>query len=332
MARVFNASPEEVMLTHGTTEGVHVVLYGLEWQAGDELVTCALEHPALASPASVLEERYGVVSKRVVVPSDADEDAQLKAIVDAITPKTRVVALSHIQYSCGLRMPIREIAEAAHRNGALVLVDGAQTGGHIALDPRALGADFYAISGQKWLLGPQGTGALYVAREHARTIAPLFQTHAIADARAEMGEYAGGASPLARFRVTSQSTALTAGLGEAARILLDIGMGTVEEHNNDLAAKMRAGLAAIPGTTLTGPREGSATCGLVSVAVAGWEPRQVVEALWDRWRIAGRAVNSPAAVRFSCHVFNTDAEVAAVVRAIGEIVKEEAPALVEAAH
>ena len=102
----------------------------------------------------------------------------------AITPNTRVVAISHVQYTCGLKLPVPEITEMAHRAGALVLIDGAQTGGTIDLDVHKLGIDFYAISGQKWLLGPNATGALYVNRNHFRTIDPLFQTHAIADKRA----------------------------------------------------------------------------------------------------------------------------------------------------
>ncbi|MEA2642219.1 MAG: L-cysteine/cystine lyase [Chloroflexota bacterium] len=325
VAAFLHADAEEIALTHGTTEGLNVVLYGYPWQPGDELVTCSLEHVALAAPLPILAERFGVVPKVVEVPPDASEDQQLERIGEAIGSKTKLVALSHVQYSCGLRMPITAIAEAAHRAGALLLIDGAQTGGQIDLDVRALGADFYAISGQKWLLGPQGTGACFIAREHTRTINPLFNTHEMADSHPFTGEGGIPMPLLQRFRVASQSPALIAGFGEAVRLMGEIGMEVVEARAGALASRLRSGLAAISGCTLTGPREGSVTCGLVSVALDGWPPPLVVETLWDRWRIAARAVAAPAAIRFSTHVFNTEAEIDRALDAVGALINEGPP-------
>jgi L-cysteine/cystine lyase len=240
-------------------------------------------------------------------------------------PRTRVVALSHVQFSCGLRMPIRAIAEVVHRAGALLLVDGAQGAGQMAVDVHSLEVDFYAISGQKWLLGPQGTGALYVAREHARIVHPLFTTHALADEQAALAEAAGPLHPLQRFRVASQSTGLVAGFGEAVRLMQSLGFDTIEERANELAGRLRAGLAVTAGCTLIGPRGGSAACALVAVSLDGWKPPSVVEALWGRWRIAARAVVFPPAVRFSTHVFNTEAEIDATLEAVGILAKEGPP-------
>ncbi|MPZ50336.1 MAG: aminotransferase class V-fold PLP-dependent enzyme [Dehalococcoidia bacterium] len=330
LAGLFAAEPNEVLITHGTTEGLNIVLHGFNWQPGDELVTCDLEHMALANPPPVLAERHGVSVRRVELPVGASEEEQLRLVTEAITPRMRIVALSHIQFSCGLRMPIKAIADMAHRAGALVLVDGAQTGGQIAIDVREIGADFYAVSGQKWLLGPIGTGALYVAREHARAIEPLFTTHTISDGRVQVAENAGPSSPMQRFRVTAQSPALLAGLIEAARTMQAIDMDVVEARANELASRLRAGLLALPGCALSGPREGPTSCGLVAVTVQGWEPRQVVEALWERWRIAARAVAFPPAVRFSCHVFNTEAEIDKAVGALALLVKDGPPESVEA--
>jgi selenocysteine lyase/cysteine desulfurase len=211
-----------------------------------------------------------------------------------------------------------------HRAGALLLVDGAQGAGQMAVDVHALGVDFYAISGQKWLLGPQGTGALYLAREHARTINPLFTTHTLADDQAALPE-AVVLHPLQRFRVASQNTALLAGFGEAVRLMQSLGFDAVEERANELADRLRAGLAVTAGCTLTGPRSGSAACALAAVSLDGWEPRSVVEALWERWRIAARAVVFPPAVRFSTHVFNTEAEIDATLEAIRTLANEGPP-------
>lgn len=332
VARLLNAKPTEILITHGTTEGVNVVLYGLDWRPGDELLTCNLEHPAIATPSAVLEERFGVKVTRLEVAPNATEQEMLDAVEAAISPRTKVVALSHIQYTCGLRMPIERITAIAHRAGALVVADGAQTGGHIAIDVRRLGVDFYCISGQKWLLGPQGTGAMFVAEERARSIQPLFSTHAIADARAMGGEATAVQNVASRFRLASQSPALVAGLGAAIELLLEIGMEEVEAHANRLAERMRRGIEQIAGAYLTGARSGGVCSGLVSAGIEGWEPRQVVEELWQRWRIAGRAVSNPAAVRFSHAAFNTETDVDKVLAALGVLASEKPAITVEAHH
>jgi len=316
LAALLKADPDEVTITHGTTEGLHVVIYGLDWQPGDEFVTCTLEHPALATPAAVLEERYGVAVRRVDIAPNAGSAEAIEAIASAITPRTKLVALSHVQFSCGLKLPAKQLVDAAHRAGTLIALDGAQTGGQLALDLHALDVDFYSISGQKWCLGPQGTGALYVKRDHQRLLAPIFTTHAIADSRALPGDAPGGGNPLMRFRIASQSPALTAGLAEAVRLLTALGLEEVEAYTRGLGARLRAGFSTIPGCTVTGPMEEEAACGLTAVAVEGWEPRDLVDALWERYRIAVRAVAHPPAIRFSTGAFNTEEEVDRVLEAM----------------
>jgi L-cysteine/cystine lyase len=333
VAAYFNADADEVAITHGTTEGLHVVIYGMQWRPGDEFVSCSLEHPALATPSSVLEERYGVTVKRVEVAPNATKAEALAAFKAALSPKTKLVAISHVQYSCGLKLPAKEIIAAAHEVGALVALDGAQTGGQFDINVRDLDVDFYSISGQKWVLGPNGTGALFAKREHIRKLEPLFTTNAIADSRALPGDAPGAPNLLARFRIASQSPALTAGFTKALTLLQEIGMGEVEAYCNMLGDRMRAGVAKIPGCTLTGPTDPEATCGLTAVAIDGWEPRQVVDALWDRHKVAVRAVNSPAAIRISTAHFNTENEVDRVLEALATIASEQAPPLMAvAAH
>jgi selenocysteine lyase/cysteine desulfurase len=315
VASLLHASPDEVAVTHGTTEGLHVAIYGLKWEPGDEFVTCDLEHPALATPASVLEER-GVTVKRVEITANAGSGEALELLAGALSAKTKMVALSHVQYSCGLKLPAKQIIEAAHRVGALVALDGAQTGGQLTLDVKALDVDFYSISGQKWVLGPNATGALYMHERHQRTIAPIFSTHAVAEARAMPADGPGGGNPLMRFRVASQSPALTAGFTTAIKLLQEIGLEEVEAYTQALGARLREGAASIKGCGVTGPMGDAESCGLTAVTVEGWEPRQLVDALWERWRIAVRAVNFPPAIRFSTAPFNTEAEVDTALEAL----------------
>jgi len=316
VAELLNVDAEEILITHGTTEGVHIVLYGFPWRPGDELVTCDLEHPAIATAVAVLRERYGVSVKKLEVPANAAEAEMAELLSAAIGPETRMVALSHIQYSCGLRLPLRRIADAAHRAGALLLADGAQTAGQIPLNVRELGADFYAISGQKWLFGPEGTGALFVARGLSRSLEPLFTTHSLADAWAERLKPIATVYPLQRYSAAAQSTALMAGFAEAVRLLLEIGVGVVEAKTNALADRFRCRLAAMARCSVTGPTAPEVSCGLVSVAVEGWPPPKLVDELWSQWRIATRAVDYPPAVRFSLAAFNSESEVDTVIDAL----------------
>lgn len=330
IASLLKAGEDEVAVTHGTTEGLHVAIYGLDWQPGDEFVTCNLEHPALATPANVLEER-GITVKRVELPADADPDESLKLLSAAMTSKTKLVALSHVQYSCGLKLPAKAIVEAAHDVGALVALDGAQTGGQLDIDVKALDVDFYSISGQKWVLGPNATGALYMKGDLQRSIAPLFTTHAVADARAMPADGPGGGNPMMRFRIASQSPALTAGFTTGIELLQSIGLAEVEAHCQALGDRLRRGVSSIPGCAVTGPISRDASCGLTAVTVEGWEPRQLVDALWERWRVAVRAVNFPPAIRFSTAPFNTEAEVDRALEALKILASEKPPVAAEGA-
>jgi L-cysteine/cystine lyase len=153
-ARTLHARADDVALMHCTTDGCDTVVWGLPWNAGDEIVTTTHEHPGLTAPLEELARVRGVSVKLV--------EPRASAIVDAIGPRTRLLAISHVLWTNGDVLPLAELSQVAHDRGALVLIDGAQSVGAIDVDPDALGADFYTASGQKWLCGPSGTGALWV--------------------------------------------------------------------------------------------------------------------------------------------------------------------------
>ena len=142
------AAPEQVALTSSTTQGIGLVTAGLDWAAGDEVITTTEEHPGLTSPLDVLARRFGIEVRAV----------EAERVLDAISPATRMVAVSHVLWTTGRVLDMAAISARAHEVGAWLLVDGAQGAGNIEVDPAALGVDFYAFSGQKWLLGPEGSG------------------------------------------------------------------------------------------------------------------------------------------------------------------------------
>ena len=162
VSKLFNCMPEEVVLTDNTTDGINLILNGLPWKPGDEVVLCDLEHPSVLLPAYNLQSSKGVRLRMVSIDLSSNHNDIKQSFASTITGPTRLVMFSHIQYSTGLRMPVSAIASIAHKVGARVLVDGAQGPGHIDLDMNALGVDFYSSPGQKWLLGPDQTGALFI--------------------------------------------------------------------------------------------------------------------------------------------------------------------------
>jgi L-cysteine/cystine lyase len=159
VAQMLACEASRIALTHSTTGGINIVLSGMQWEAGDEVVSTDAEHPGLDEPLAGLERRHGVVVRRAPAMRAVDV---LDAVASLIGPRTRAVALSEVLWLNGRRLPIARIAEVARAHGAFVLVDGAQSAGAIAVDPQALGADAFALPGQKWLLGPSDTGALWL--------------------------------------------------------------------------------------------------------------------------------------------------------------------------
>ena len=153
LGRAVGAPPEQIALTSSTTQGVGIVISGIDWKAGDEVLTTTEEHPGIRSPLDVIARRAGV---RVV-------ELPPERLLDGIGDDTRMVAVSHVLWTTGRVLDVAAISAAAHAVGASLLLDGAQSAGAIAVDAAATGADFYAFSGQKWLLGPQGSGGLWVS-------------------------------------------------------------------------------------------------------------------------------------------------------------------------
>jgi L-cysteine/cystine lyase len=316
VASLLNAAEEDVTLTHSTREGLNVVLYGMDWQPGDELLICDLEHPALTAPGDVLAQRMGVKVNSVSVPALSEQSEALRLVASAMNERTKLVALSHIQYTCGLKMPIKEISSAAREMGIPVLVDGAQSFGQMDVDVNDLGCDFYALSGQKWLMGPVGTGALYVRPERRDMVEPLFSTNTLESERETQRRH------LARFSLVSQSPGLTAGFSESLRLIAEIGIPQIEQRAMSLSNLLRERVASIRGCNLLSPTSPESACGLVTVGLDDWPPAELVAALQERFGIVARVVHGPDGVRFSTHFFNTASEVEKVVDILDRLATE----------
>ena len=286
IARFIGAtSEEEIVFTSGTTEGINLVSYGWaaqQLQPGDEIVLSILEHHANIVPWHFLRERQGVVLKWVDCDASGALDPQ--AVIDAIGPRTRLVAVTHMSNVTGTVVDVAAICAGARARGVPVLVDGAQGAVHAPVDVKAIGCDFYTLAGHK-LYGPSGSGALWVRRERA----------------AEMQPYRGGgdmirevtrdavtyAAPPLRFEAGTPAIVAQIGLGAALRYLGGIGMARIRAHEQALVAHARAELAKVPGIELFGMAPGKGP--LFSFRLERVGSPQRLAALLDQEGIAVRA-------------------------------------------
>ena len=320
VARLFGAAPEEILLTENTTEGVNVVVNGLSFSPGDQVVICDLEHPSVLLPAYSLKATRGVEVK-IVTPAPNASGAEVAALYgEAIGQRTQLVMLSHVQYSSGLRMPVAEIAAMAHEVGARVLVDGAQGPGHITLDMGELGADFYSSPGQKWLLGPDQTGALFVRRELIPELRPARVGFGFAESFDQSGRFQERADDIEKFMVSTTSAPLRAGYLAAVERVLDLGMEAIEARQLALAARLKVRLSGTPGVRVLSPLEGPECSGLTTFEVEGRSAPDVAARLWETGeKILVRPISYPSAVRASTSFFNTEEEVDILADAVGAI-------------
>ena len=316
VARLLNASPQEICLTQNTTEGLNIVVNGLPWREGDEIITCSLEHSSVLTPSYYQRRRHGVVVKVLPVASDEAPDNILGKFEEAITARTRMVFLSHIQYSSGLRMPLAEIRRMTRDRNILILLDGAQAAGHIPLDMKEMGCDFYSIPGQKWLLGAEGTGALYIREELISRLEPTMVAGKAAVRQDDPYLFEANTSSIDKFRLTSSSAPLQAGMLEAIGFIQNIGVGHIEARNLALAASLKQALQEIPGVKILSPLDRSNSSGLVSFSIDGVEPGDAASNLWQEHRIVARSVGYPPCLRVSLHFFNTEEEVDLAVDAV----------------
>jgi L-cysteine/cystine lyase len=319
VARLMNASPEEICLTKNTTEGLNHVMNGIAWQDGDEIVTCSLEHGSVLVPSHFQSLRHGVNVKVLTLETDEPRGSILDKIQAALTPRTRLIFLSHIEYSSGLRMPAKEIRQMIDGRGIMLLLDGAQTAGHIALDMKDLGCDFYSIPGQKWLLGPEGVGALYIRRDMIPQVNPSQVAGRATVSDHDPYRIQPVTDTMDKFLMTSTSAALQAGMLGGIRFVQDVGMDEIESRNLDLATSLKQTLAEVPGVTVQSPMGREDSSGLVSFSIDDLEPPEAVNRLWERHKIVCRQVAFPSCVRVSLHFFNTQEEVDQIADAVGHL-------------
>ena len=304
VAAIVRADPREVALTHSTTEALNIASWSVDWRPGDRAVTTRFEHAGGLGPLYTLRDRLGVELVMADL-GDGGDDRTLAILDAAIGPSTRLVSISHVAWTTGALLPIARIVDLAHQRGALVVVDGAQAVGAIPVDVGELGADFYAVPAQKWLLGPEGMAALHVRSaliERARqTFAGYFSfaSHDLVGA-AELYPDAR------RFETSGFHRPSVVGMARSlAWLSMYVGLDWVHRRGTTLARATAARLAAIPGVEVLTPTERMAT--LVTFRIAGWPAETALDEISRRSFAIFRTVPIDA-LRISVGFYNTEQE------------------------
>jgi selenocysteine lyase/cysteine desulfurase len=319
LARFINASPDEVAINRNTTEGMNLVANGLDFEPGDEVIISSQEHPAGYHPWSLHEKRYGI--KVIEVPVGVPPKDQREIVDDfaaAITPRTRVISVSHTIYLTGLVFPLKELSEVARQHGILVVADSAHGLGMLELDMQQLGVDVLASSPYKWCGAPAGCGLLYVRKDAQDKLWP-----AIASSGWDTETTAK------RFETLGQrADPLIFGLGEALDFQNMIGKGRIERRIRALADHLKQGLRSIPQVRIHTPDDPYLCGGLVAFSVEGVEPSNIVNYLRERYNIVirtiGRERDNTAGVRVSTHIFVSKKHVDLVLEGVDYLARRRA--------
>ena len=310
LATFLGAATDDIALTVSTADGYAAVIAGLRWEPGDEVVVTSEEHPMPHQAVLGLEQREGVAIK--VVEIDHDPAVMLERTEQALTERTKMICMSHVTTDTGLAVPAEGICELARARGIQTLWDGCQAMAQFPVHLHEMGCDYYAANCYKWLLGPMGTGFLYVGQEARQQLKPLIHPH----------DPQGGA---AQYRTSNPAHALYAGVGAAIDYIESL--GGVEAIQKECIRKtdlLTADLDAVPGVILISSRRPDSQTGAVTFAIEGMDGGDLDKALRNRWQIVQRGtyMTEPTGVRISVAFYTSEEELEALVEAVQVLARE----------
>jgi selenocysteine lyase/cysteine desulfurase len=322
MAGFIGAHPDEVCFVRNATEGNSIIAAGLALAAGDEVIFDSHAHPGGSFPWFNQAKQRGVVV-RLFEPDPASAEGNVARILALVTPRTRVIQVSHLTCTTGQVLPVALLARAARERGLWLHVDGAQAAGMVPLDLHALGCDSYAFSGHKWLGGPHETGVLFLRRERLEAVAPT----GIGAYSGELPDPSGGLKyhgAASRHEYGTRNAALIAGLAAAVRLQERIGRDRIAAHGAALATRLQAELGGVEGLAVLTPAAPDLRGSIVTIRHPRADAGKFFGYLLEKHRLRCRPVTECdlRAVRISTHVFNSAADCARVVTAARAAVRD----------
>jgi selenocysteine lyase/cysteine desulfurase len=316
LAKAFGAHPEEVALTHSTSEGINIVTWGVDWQTDDEVIVSNQEHPSNVIPWYNFRDRFGVKTRQINLDSGTDLLSEVKT---KFGPRTRMVSVSHVSRNNGRIIRTDQSAELAdylHQRNVRYHLDGAQGPGCVPVDFHALGCDYYSTCGHKWLLGPRGTGALFVRREILdETLLSWNGAHSHATMDYE-GHYE--LKPDAsRFEFGTRALADFAGFDRALTWMETVGLERIYQRIQDLVEFAIERTQKSPELEIASPTTREDRSGIFVLRLPeGVDANEVYQKLSSEKRILTSPVRRERDLRIAIHFFNTEDEIEQAFQAI----------------
>lgn len=316
LAQVFGAGEDEVALTHSTSEGISIVAWSLDWRSGDEVIISNTEHPANVIPWYVLRDRFGIAIREIDLSPGTNLVGEVR---NQLSDRTRMVSLSHVSRNNGRTLRTEDsarLAEFLRARGVRYHLDGAQGPGCVDTDFAALGCDCYSTCGHKWLLGPKGTGALFVRRA---LLDEVKLSWAGAHSHETM-DYAGNYTLLpsaARYEFGTRALADFHGFGQAVQWMEDVGFERILDRISELVDHGIGAIRRTPGLSVASPEDPADRSGILVVRLPeGCDPTALYRDLGREDGILASPVRGERDFRISIHFFNTREEISSALDAI----------------
>ena len=315
--RLINAKREEIAFVKNTSEGIATVAGGIDWRAGDRIVTTGVEYPANVYPWMDVAKRFGV--ELVMVPEETGEDGARRVRLERILeeaqhPRTRLVALSHVEFASGQRHDLAAVGRVCREKGKLFCVDAIQSVGVLPVDVVGMGIDFLSADGHKWMLGPEGAGIFYCRKELLEGIRPLIVGWMNVINADDYGHYDFTLKPDAgRFECGTHNVAGLLGMKAAIELLAEVGIERVAERVRLLTERVIEGVRR-KGYQVVSPRGQGEWSGIVSFVSSKHDHKEI----WKRLRKEERieiAVRE-GRLRVSPHFYNTEEQVERLVEVL----------------
>lgn len=310
VANMLRVSSDEIAITRNTSEGSNMIVTGIDLKAGDEVVITEHNHPSNNDSWKVRAKREGFVVKAVPVSIPArSSDDLVSSIERAITPRTKVVSITHLTSTTGILYPARAIAEIARKHGCYMHLDGAQTFGAMDVNLREIGCDSYTTSAHKWPMGPLEAGILYIRSERIPQIWPSIVTAGWTD----------NLKGARKFEVFGQrDDPRVVALESAIDFLQMVGIRNIETRVQALASRAKVELAKLPNVQLKTNLEAGLSGGVVKFRVKNMPTKAAYDTLWEKHRLAIAITPSgdSEGLRFSPHVYNSFEEIDRAVAAV----------------
>lgn len=312
LAQLAGVPPDEIVITRNTTESLGTVTHGIDLAPGDEAVMCNQDYGSMLEQFRQQSKRRGLKCVEIAIPLHLKDDQEMvDTYAAAMTPRTKLLLVSHMVNITGQILPVRKTADMAHARGVSVIVDAAHSFAHLNFTIPELDGDFFGASLHKWLCTPLGAGILHIKKDRIKDVWPL------------LGDTSRPADDIRKFeRLGTQPVWTMLAVADAIRFHTMIGAARKEARLRYLQQYWTDKVRGFPKVYLNTPT-GNRACGIANVGVTGMTPKELADTLFDRFNIYTVAIDTVAVkgTRVTPHLYTTTAELDALVKALQELAR-----------